>query len=116
MNDKRQLVTSEGYQIQGMNGDITLTDDAVTFNEFGEILAGGNRIDKLKIFNFTNKGDLRKVGSALYDYSEKPEGEQVAFEGKVQTRQRGAVKRRCDYRNDSHDQRADETMKMVRNW
>lgn len=83
MNDKRQLVTSEGYQIQGMNGDITLTDDAVTFNEFGEILADGNRIDKLKIFNFTNKGDLRKVGSALYDYSDKPEGEQVAFEGKV---------------------------------
>lgn len=83
MNDKQQLVTSEGYFIQGFNGDIQLTDDAVTINEFGEILAGGNRIDKIKIVNFTNKGDLRKVGSALYNYSDKPQGEQVAFEGTV---------------------------------
>lgn len=83
LNDSKQLVTSEGYLIQGMNGDITLTDDAITINEFGEIMVGDQLLDKLKIVNFTNKGDLRKVGSALYDYSETAQGQQVPYEGQV---------------------------------
>lgn len=83
LNDKKQLVTSEGYLVQGFKGDITLTDDAVSINEFGEIIANNQIIDKLKMTNFTNKGDLRKVGSALYDFAQEPQGQQVGFEGKI---------------------------------
>lgn len=83
LNEKKELVTSEGYFVQGFKGNITLQSDAVSINEFGEIIQNGEVVDKLKTADFTNKGDLRKVGSALYDFSENPSGEKKGFEGRV---------------------------------
>lgn len=83
LNEQKQLVTAEGYLVQGIKGDITLADDVITINEYGEIMANNQIVDKLKISSFTNKGDLRKVGGALYDYSATPEGEQKPFEGQI---------------------------------
>jgi flagellar basal-body rod protein FlgF len=83
LNEQKQLVTSEGYLVQGFKGDITLADDKIIVNEFGEITAGSQIVDKLKIVNFTNKGDLRKIGGSFYDYSTEPKGKQVPFEGQV---------------------------------
>ncbi len=83
LNEKKELVTSEGYFIQGFKGNITLDSDAVSINEFGEIIQNGEIVDKLKVVNFSNNGDLRKVGSALYDFSDKPAGEITGFEGQV---------------------------------
>ncbi len=83
LNENKELVTAEGYFIQGFKGNIKLADDAVSINEFGEIIQNGDIIDKLKVVNFSNKGDLRKVGGALYDFSETPAGEIKGFEGQV---------------------------------
>lgn len=83
LNDKKELVTSEGYNVQGFKGNITLQSDAVSINEFGEIIQNGQIVDKIKLVDFTNKGDLRKVGSALYDFSAQPSGEIKGFEGQV---------------------------------
>lgn len=83
LNENKELVTSEGYFVQGFKGKITLQSDAVSINEFGEIIQNGEIVDKLKVVDFTNKGDLRKVGSALYDFSAAPSGEIKGFEGRV---------------------------------
>lgn len=83
LNANRELVTSEGYFIQGFNGNITLQSDNVQINEFGEIIENGEIIDKIKTVNFTNVGDLRKIGSSLFAFSENPTGEITTFEGKV---------------------------------
>ena len=83
LNENKELVTSEGYFIQGFKGKIQLASDNVVINEFGEIMQDGEIVDKLKVVNFSNKGDLRKVGSALYDFSETPAGQISGFEGKI---------------------------------
>lgn len=83
LNEKNELVTPDGFYVQGFKGNIVLAGDNVSINEFGEIIQNGQVVDKLKTTNFTNKGDLRKIGGSLFAYSEKPQGQQVAFEGKV---------------------------------
>lgn len=83
LNENKELVTSEGYFIQGFKGNITLASDAISINEFGEIIQNGEIVDKLKVVDFSNKGDLRKVGSALYDFAAEPAGEMTGFEGQV---------------------------------
>lgn len=83
LNTKMELVTLDGYKVQGFKGDIVLKSDRVSINEFGEIMEDGVIVDKLKVVNFTDKGDLRKVGGTLYDYAKNPQGEQVGFEGRV---------------------------------
>lgn len=83
LNTKMELITADGYKVQGFKGDIVLKSDKVTINEFGEIIEDGAVVDKLKVVNFSDKGDLRKVGGTLYDFSSSPQGEQIGFEGKV---------------------------------
>lgn len=83
LDKDKQLVTSEGYLVQGFKGNITLKSDNITINEFGEIIQDGEIVDKLKLTDFTNQGDLRKIGVGLYSYSDKPQGQQVAFTGQI---------------------------------
>lgn len=83
LNEKKELITPDGYHVQGFKGNIVLESNNVSINEFGEIIQNGQVVDKLKTTNFTNKGDLRKIGGSLFAYSDKPQGQQVAFEGKI---------------------------------
>ncbi len=66
LNDKNELVTPEGFHVQGINGNITLPDYLVGINEFGEIIKSSEIIDKLKVVDFKNIGDLRKVGDTYF--------------------------------------------------
>lgn len=83
LNTEKQLVTNEGYTVQGFKGDIKLEADNIKINEFGEIIQNGEVVDKLKIVDFSNLGDLRKIGGSLFSYSDKAQGQQIPFNGQV---------------------------------
>lgn len=83
LNDKNELVTIEGFHVQGINGNIILPDYLVGINEFGEIIKSNEIIDKLKVVDFNNIGDLRKVGDTYYIPVSNNTVETKEFEGSV---------------------------------
>lgn len=76
-----ELVTIDGYNVQGIDGNIKLPSTDISINEFGEIIYNDEIIDKLKITDFSNKGDLEKVGASFYMLSSKFTGEEIPFSG-----------------------------------
>ena len=79
----RRLLTTEGYPVQGFNGDIIIEDTDIATNEFGEIIYGNEIIDKFQLVDVTNKGDLVKMGGGYYRMKEEPVGEMKDFEGTI---------------------------------
>jgi len=66
LNEKRQLVTRDGSYVLGRSGKIVITADNVQISENGVINIDGNEVDTLKIVDFRNLSDLRKIGKGLY--------------------------------------------------
>lgn len=83
IDENRILQTSPGYNVVGQNGDIVLENDNVTINEYGEIIADGQLVDKIKMANFTEKSDLIQVGGTLFKPKEEMNGEIVDFTGAI---------------------------------
>ncbi|OPL16120.1 MAG: hypothetical protein AVO38_08580 [delta proteobacterium ML8_D] len=69
LNEKRQLVTQEGNYVLGKSGKIVISADNVQISEHGAINIDGNEVDTLKIVDFLNLSDLRKIGNGLYQDS-----------------------------------------------
>lgn len=84
LNEENTLVTSDGEFIQGRNGKIQLEDRNIKINGFGEIIKDDELIDRIEIKDFSNIGDLRKVGGSLFSLNEEMSGEVIDFEGEVQ--------------------------------
>lgn len=59
------LVTKEGHKVLGENGPILLEGKDLTINEKGEVYAGGELQDKLKLVEFSDYTLLRKEGNGL---------------------------------------------------
>jgi len=78
-----QLVTMDGYMVNGIDGPIIIESDNFKVNEFGEVIQDNQITDKLSISNFTNVADLQKLGGTFFRFIDNPTGEQVAFEGEV---------------------------------
>jgi flagellar basal-body rod protein FlgF len=66
LNAKGQLVTSEGLAVQGKKGTVLLPAGKVSISQNGEIQVNGNRVDKLKVIDFSDKRVLEKVGDSLF--------------------------------------------------
>jgi flagellar basal-body rod protein FlgF len=72
LDQNGQLVTSEGYAVQGDGGAITITPDAgqVVVGKDGTISnvinGSANQIGKLQVVDFANNAALNKQGSNLY--------------------------------------------------
>jgi flagellar basal-body rod protein FlgF len=72
------LVTSEGYQVQGDGGAITIapTDGDIniaTDGTISSVINGvGNQLGKLKVVDFANDAALTKQGTNLYSTSQTP--------------------------------------------
>ncbi len=79
-----QLKTSDGYAIVGLNGPIELESDNFRVNELGEIIVDGQLVDKLKVVNFSNLGDLSKIGGSFFKAKNEMQGEIIEFEGQVE--------------------------------
>ena len=72
------LVTSEGYQVQGDGGAITIapTDGDINIAPDGTISSVvngvGNQLGKVKVVDFANDAALTKQGANLYSTSQTP--------------------------------------------
>ena len=72
------LVTSQGYQVQGDGGAITITpnDGEISIAPDGTISSVvrgvGNQLAKLKVVDFASSDSLTKQGSNLYSTSQTP--------------------------------------------
>ncbi|HEY2009910.1 MAG TPA: flagellar basal-body rod protein FlgF [Rhizomicrobium sp.] len=72
------LVTSEGYQVQGDGGTITIapTDGDINIAPDGTISSVvngiGNQLGKVKVVDFANDAALTKQGSNLYSTTQTP--------------------------------------------
>ncbi len=81
MDSQGRLVTQEGFFLIGENGPITLANTNVRISEEGNIFSGAELADKVRIVDFENLNQLKKVGSNFYEASDTA-GEK-AFGGKV---------------------------------
>lgn len=63
-----QLVDMQGHVVMGTDGPITLTSDAVTIGENGEIRDGTSVIDQLAIVDVSDASQLKPMGQGLFAY------------------------------------------------
>lgn len=61
-----QLVNSDGYQVLGTDGPLTLPDGSVTVSSEGAISVDGVDVGSLRIVEFANERQLLKEGANLY--------------------------------------------------
>lgn len=78
-----ELVTLDGDLVMGLNGPIDITSETFSVNQFGELIQDGEITDKIQIENFSNPGDLYKVGGSFFALKKDMTGEKVEFEGEV---------------------------------
>lgn len=66
------LVTSDGYKVQGQNGDINLGqyNDIPGVTDNGEIVIDGEIVEQLKIVSFEDNSTLRKINDDYYSTTE----------------------------------------------
>ncbi len=83
INSNNELMTMDGGFVQGLNGNIVLPDTNVQINQYGEIIKNNEIIDKITIADFSNDGDLRKVGGTYFNPLPELKGEIIDFEGEV---------------------------------
>lgn len=83
INGQSQLVTLEGNIVLGEEGPIIIESETFSVNSFGEVIQNGEITDRLKISEFSNLGDLEKVGGTFYRTRQNMSGEEVAFTGEI---------------------------------
>lgn len=66
IDSEGQLVTSEGYAVQGESGQIFVTGSDVAIGSGGEVIVDGSRAGKLKVVDFESPDKLVKAGSAFF--------------------------------------------------
>jgi len=84
INAESELVTTEGFNVVGFNGNIVLDSDNVSVNKFGEIIMDGETKDKFKMLDIENKYDLRKQGAGYFYLEDGIEVKELPFEGAVE--------------------------------
>jgi len=75
------LRTTDGYLVAGENGPVFLGDGEYTIKEDGTVVQDGNIINKLRITQFSNTENLRKIGQNLFEAQ--GDIEQTEFSGAV---------------------------------
>lgn len=66
LNSDGQLVTPEGYVVNGQEGPLTLQGNEIHLNEDGSILVDGEPAGNLRIVNFPFPERLDKMGGSLF--------------------------------------------------
>ena len=68
LNGDGQLVTPEGFPVQGLAGAITLPAGAASIEIVGDgtVLADGLEVDQLRIVEFSDSSKLQRIGSSSF--------------------------------------------------
>jgi len=64
-----ELETPEGFKVQGERGNIVIDGKEVDIAEDGSIYVDGELVDRLRIVDFEDKENLRKIGYNLFIYN-----------------------------------------------
>ncbi|NLU10231.1 MAG: flagellar basal-body rod protein FlgF [Tepidanaerobacter acetatoxydans] len=68
MDREGYIVTSDGYYVLGENGPVLLPQEGdIVISQQGEVTVSGQFVDRLRIVNFADQGQLIKQGSNLYN-------------------------------------------------
>jgi flagellar basal-body rod protein FlgG len=62
-----RLVTSDGSQVIGNNGPITIPEGDISIDEFGNIFSNGEFIDTLRIVDFEDRSTLRSAKNNKFE-------------------------------------------------
>lgn len=66
INKLKQLVTQQGDVVIGDAGPITLQDGKIHVTEEGSVISDGSQVGKIRVVDFTDRGNLSKEGNGLY--------------------------------------------------
>ncbi len=66
VNSQGRLVTSQGFEVQGKGGSISLPPGKVNISQIGDIEVNGTTAGSLKIVDFADKTQLEKMGHSLF--------------------------------------------------
>lgn len=72
LNSIRQLVTSDGYQVLGDNGPITLPEGNVSIQEDGQVYVNDQLVDRLALVVAEDATTVRKAGDNLFEAPSRP--------------------------------------------
>jgi len=78
MDSENRVVSSEGYELQGTGGSITIKGGKLEINSKGEVFVDGQQAGTINIVDFPKPYKLQKLGSALFVPSEENGAEQPA--------------------------------------
>ena len=68
VNSNGYLVNSDGHFLMGQNGPLNVgRGDDFTISQRGQVIAGGVWIDNVRVVDFEDRSQLRKIGHNLYD-------------------------------------------------
>ena len=70
MDAQGRLVTTAGYPVMGIKGEIFISGSDIQVDDQGQIYSNGTVVDRLKIVNFSTP--LSKEGDTLF-YGENPQ-------------------------------------------
>ena len=74
INNDGFLITKNGYVVQGENGPIAgLNGESLKILPSGEVYAGKQFIDKLKVVAFNDKSALERLGENLWIHNGSPD-------------------------------------------
>lgn len=71
LNNNGLLVTNTGDPVQGEGGNITIDGSEIFINDKGAIYVDGDIVDTLRLTDFADKKELKKVGASLYKATDK---------------------------------------------
>ena len=60
------LVTQQGFQLAGVNGDIRPNGGAVSISVSGEVRQGDRTLGQIRLVRFDNPGRMQSLGNGLY--------------------------------------------------
>lgn len=68
LNSESQLVTSEGFAVQGLSGSINLPSKAATIEitSDGTIVADGLEVDQLRVVEFADQSQLQRASGSCF--------------------------------------------------
>lgn len=81
LDQNRRLVTKDGFVVLGENGPITIPNGQLSVSQDGTITVNSERVDQIQLTNFDNLSALKKIGSSLFEQTDRTE--KTAFTGSL---------------------------------
>jgi flagellar basal-body rod protein FlgG len=83
LDSANRIVTSEGYELQGDGGPITIKGGKLEIDTKGAVFVDGQQVGTINVVDFPKPYNLQKIGSSLFVPSDPSAGEQPAVDTRV---------------------------------